>query len=91
MLADAKPPTPTGPPEEWLIGADAKIGLGRVIKWNDDGHPPLCLPGELDDIECEIAELIAEHGYHCVATSELTGWVSLPSNMQYGLEAYKPI
>jgi hypothetical protein len=34
-MAKKKPPTPTGPPEEWLVGPDAKIGLGRVIKWNE--------------------------------------------------------
>ena len=71
-----KSPAPTGPPEEWLIGADAKIGLGRVIRWNKG----------TDNIT---VELIDENGYHCVATYELAGWVSLPSNIQYGPEAYR--
>jgi hypothetical protein len=50
---------PTGPPEEYMIGADAKIGLGRVIEWIDG----------TDEIR---VELIGEDGYHFVGIYELT-------------------
>jgi hypothetical protein len=59
---------PVGPPEEYLIGPDAKIGLGRVIKWVEG----ICLVN---------VELLDENGYHCVGVYELVAWNSPPPDV----------
>jgi hypothetical protein len=64
----AKTKHPVGPPEEYLVGPDAKIGLGRVIKWHDG-------------ISRISVELLDENGYHCVGYYSLGCWISPPPDV----------
>ena len=66
MAKKQKPPSAR--PRNTSSVPDAKIGLGRVIRWVNG----ICLVR---------VELLDENGYHCVGVYELVAWVSPPPDV----------